>query len=198
MSFNYLIATTIAISLGSLALSSAQAQESKLPNKAPTQAVNMFNITEEVKIAPGPLLKERKALYARILEAEKNGVGVKNYINALKYVEAMAVKGAPERDISVRVQSISRSLDEQFKRSQILKIQKLPPPIAASSPPPSSQQPVSRRSQFNNKSDIVNKIKDKWFGGAIPDQYKNKLPKGFDPSKLSKQDVDRLMKRLGK
>ena len=49
-----------------------------------------------------------------------------------------------------------------------------------------------------NRNELVDKIKNGWFGGDLPDSIKKKIPPGFDPSKMSKQDIDRLMNRLGK
>ena len=171
-------------------------------------AESMFQVREEIKLVPGALEAERGALLKKILEAEAAGVGVKNYLTAFKYIESLAEKGADAGVIAPRLSSINASLDEQLKRSRILKTQKLPPPIAASSPPPSQTGGRGSGKASSNKQDLLNqlrgrgqgevfdKLKDKWFGGDLPDSVKNKIPAGFDPSKLSKEDMDRLMQRL--
>lgn len=181
------------------------------PCSGAPEAKDPFHGPEEVKLLDGPLFERRSALKERIERAESDGIGVKNYLSALKYVESMIKSGQPESAIVPRLISIERGLDEQYKRSRILKIQKLPPPIAASSPPPSASYsgPVKSNSSSSsgnldsmlkngNRREILEKIKNGWFGGDLPDSVKNKIPKGFDPSSLSKQDLDRLMKRLGK
>ena len=178
------------------------------PALADAKQVDIFHITEDFKLEEGPLLDRRQALKRRILEAEADGIGVKNYLNAFKFVESMVVAGKQEKDLAPRLDSISRGLDEQYKRSHVLKTQKIPPPIAASSPPPSFSG-ESRRGGRNsgkldsmlnggNRNELVDKIKNGWFGGDLPDSIKKKIPPGFDPSKMSKQDIDRLMNRLGK
>lgn len=156
--------------------------------------------SKKPEFKPGFFLKERKALYEKIMLAEKNGVGVKHYLTAFKYIETMVEKGAKQEEVAKRIDSLARGLDDQLKRSKILKIQKLPPPIAASSPPPSAVRSKSRSSSASklNKNDLYKKIKDNWFGGNIPPSIKNRIPAGVDPSKLSKSDIDKLMKRLGK
>lgn len=158
--------------------------------------------SKESKLCKGPFLKEREELKEKIEIARSNGVGVKNYLAAFTYIESMVKNNAEEEEIARRLDALSNSLDEQFKRSKILKIQKLPPPIAASSPPPSLVR-KRKKNKFSklsnsNRGELVNKLKDKWFGGDIPDSIKKKIPAGIDPNKLSKQDIDSLLNRLGK
>lgn len=205
--FFYFSLSTLAMVAAATAVSPAAAQSDSI-DKDRDQAESMFRVKEEIKLVPGVLEAERGSLLKKILVAEEAGVGVKNYLTAFKYIESLTEKGADASVISPRLSSINTSLDEQLKRSRILKTQKLPPPIAASSPPPSQmggkpagksasgKQDLLNELRGRGQGEVIDKLKDKWFGGDLPDSVKNKIPAGFDPSKLSKEDMDRLMQRL--
>lgn len=199
---------SLSISAVTLIAVLAPAARSESLESVKDPAESMFQVREEIKLAPGALEAERGALLKKILAAEDAGVGVKNYLTAFKYLESLAEKGADPSVIAPRLSSINASLDEQLKRSRVLKTQKLPPPIAASSPPPSQmggrppgksasgKQDLLNQLRGRGQGEVIDKLKDKWFGGDLPDSVKNKIPAGFDPSKLSKEDMDRLMQRL--
>lgn len=154
--------------------------------------------TDGPEIAPGPLLEQRKKLYDTIMTAKGYGFGIGAYMSAFNSLEDSVKAGASEKDIQGRLNSIVSGLTEQLKRSQQLKIQKPTPPIAESSPPPSSMQiPASVKNalQGGNADNLIEKVKEKWFGGEIPDSIKKKIPANFDPSMLNSDQAKELMKR---
>lgn len=156
------------------------------------------NATDEPQIHPGPLEDQRKKLYQTILAAKSYGFGTTAYMNAFTSLEDSVKAGAPEKDVKSRLDSIVHGLDEQLKRSQQLKIQRPAPPIAESSPPPSAMNlPSGVRSalQSGNTDGLIEKVKEKWFGGEIPDSIKKKLPANFDPSMLNSDTAKELMKK---
>ncbi len=175
------------------ATGNAPATDTEAPAAAATITQN-----DAPEIAPGPLADQRKKLYDTIMTAKGYGFGIGAYMSAFKSLEDSVKAGASEKDIQTRLNSIVSGLTEQLKRSQQLKIQKPAPPIAESSPPPSSMQiPAGVRSalQGGNTDNLIEKVKEKWFGGEIPDSIKKKIPAGFDPSMLNSDQAKELMKR---
>lgn len=154
--------------------------------------------TEEPTINPGPLEEQRKKLYATIMTAKGYGFGIAAYLNAFNALEESVKTGASEKDVKTRLDSIVSGLEEQLKRSQQLKVQKPAPPIAASSPPPSAvSQNIRNAIQSGNTEGLVDKIKNQWFGGEIPDSIKKKIPANFDPSMLNNENAKELLKKYG-
>jgi hypothetical protein len=49
--------------------------------------------------------------------------------------------------------------------------------------------------QGGNADNLIDKVKEKWFGGEIPDSIKKKIPANFDPSMLNSDQARELMKR---
>jgi hypothetical protein len=177
--------------------STTPAEASSTMTQAPTNAST---------IAPGPLEDQRRKLYATIMTAKNYGFGTTAYMNAFNSLEESVKAGTPEKDIKVRLDSIVRGLEEQLKRSQELKVQKPAPPIAASSAPPSAGSgsgaggiPPGLRNaiQSGNTDGLVEKIKNGWFGGDLPDSIKKKIPANFDPSMLNSDTAKELMKKYG-
>lgn len=166
--------------------------------EAPAASASDATATDEPLIHPGPLEDQRKKLYQTILAAKNYGFGTTAYMNAFNSLEDSVKAGAPEKDVKSRLDSIVHGLDEQLKRSQQLKIQRPAPPIAESSPPPSAMNlPSGVRSalQSGNTDGLIEKVKEKWFGGEIPDSIKKKIPANFDPSMLNSDTAKELMKK---
>lgn len=171
------------------------------PSEAPKAAAAA---TDAPTIAPGPLEDQRERLYATIMTAKNYGFGTTAYLNAFNSLEDSVKAGAAEKDIKVRLDSIVRGLDEQLKRSQELKTQKPAPPVAASDTPPISSGGGARASvppslknalQNGNTDGLMEKIKNGWFGGDLPDSIKKKIPANFDPSMLNSDAAKELMKK---
>lgn len=161
-------------------------------------------------IAPGPLVEQRRKLHATIMTAKNYGFGTTAYLNAFNSLEESVKAGKPENEIKVRLDSIVNSLEDQLKRSQELKVQKPAPPIAASSAPPSAQggggsfgaganAPAGLKEALRsgNTDALMEKVKNSWFGGEIPDSIKKKMPPNFDPSMLNSDTARELMKKYG-
>ncbi len=152
---------------------------------------------DAVQVSPGPLEEQRKKLLETIMTAKGFGFGIAAYLNAFKALDEQVKSGADEKTIKTRLDSIVTGLDEQLKRSQQLKVQRPAPPISASSPPPSS---MSGGGQFSgsgggNTDALIDKIKNKWFGGEIPDSLKKKIPANFDPSMLDSDQAREILKK---
>jgi len=172
-----------------------------------TEAPRAAAQTDAPEIAPGPLQEQRKKLYATIMTAKNYGFGTTAYLNAFNSLEDSVKAGAAEKDIKSRLDSIVVSLEEQLKRSQQLKVQRAAPPIAASSPTggPSggggggqfSRENIGKALQGGHADTLIEKVKNQWFGGEIPDSIKRKMPANFDPSMLNSDTAKELMKRYG-
>src|SRR5262249_16762932 len=110
--------------------------------------------------------------------------------------------------LNQRCDSLLRNLDEQFQRSRQLKFQKPAPPVQAlelPETPPKVQKEEKKHKQKAHASnqqkddrtdEVLEAIKDKWFGGDIPDSLKKKIPKNVDPSVLDSDATKDMMKRL--
>jgi hypothetical protein len=163
------LALTVA---SSLAQSSSDAQASAGSDAG--QAAS-----SETTISPGPGESQRKALLGRIMEAKAKGIGITNYMMAFQSLDESVKSGGTSADILKRVDSLNASLDEQFKRSAVLKVQKLPPPVAASpvTAPLGALAGGGSKVSGDNLKDLQAK-----YGDKIPADLKDKL--GSDPSKL--------------
>ncbi len=150
------------------------------------------------QVVEGPLLAERQALREKIKAAEGKGIGIKPYLMAFDALEATIKTGATGEGLQKRVESISRGLDDQLKRSDDLKKQRPAPPISASSPPPSAMSGGGGgQARGGNQGNLVEALKNKWLGGGeIPESIKSKIPSNIDPNKLKQEDVDALLKQL--
>lgn len=141
------------------------------------------------EVSAGPLLEARKQLMAEIKKAKAQGVGIGGYMTAFQGIEEQIKTGAPEDQVTPRIDSIRKSLAEQLKRSQLLKIQKPAPPqgsqITGSGSPSASGPPVATGGGGGGGGGgdgVLAKLKQK-FGGnldnipedQIPAQYRDKL-----------------------
>jgi hypothetical protein len=135
--------------------------------------------SSETIVSPGPGESQRKALLARIMEAKAKGIGITNYMMAFQALDQSVKSGDASADILKRVDSLNVSLDEQFKRSAVLKVQKLPPPVAAS--PQTSPLGAIAGGGSKGSGDTMKDLQAK-YGDKIPPELKDKL--GSDPSKL--------------
>ena len=176
------------------------------PQAAPDTAVSMPAVTaaSTTPIAPGPMAEARQKLLARIATAKAQGIGIAAYQSAFDYNEETIKSGDTEANIAKRIQALNTSLDDQAKRSTMLKTQRPAPPVAASSPPPSAMAASGSSSSGASGGDLIAKLKAK-YGGNIPADLKDKLPPGLqeklggggDPTALlSDPKVKELLKGL--
>jgi hypothetical protein len=141
----------------------------------------------------GPLEAQRTALVMRIFKAKEQGIGTDAYLNAFAMLENSVKTGETEANLAKRIASLNSSLDDQLKRSALLKIQKPAPPVAASGFPAAGGGPSSGGST----SDLIKRLQEKYggqipadlkekYGGQIPDSLKDKLPGlgNMDPGQI--------------
>ncbi len=164
----------------------------------PKTPVALDTTSELEQVTPGPMAVERQKVLDMILSAKEQKIGITAYLGAFKGLEDQVKAGAQEKQIKSRLDSISVSLCEQLKRSKELKLQKPAPPVAASSP--TSGEGSSKAGldlSGSNTDKMINKLRDKWFGGEIPDSIKKKIPPGIDPSKMDNDTIKDLLKKYG-
>lgn len=156
----------------------------------------------ENQVSPGPLEPERRRLLETIMTAKQYGFGITAYLSAFQSLDDRVKASAPASEIKGRLDSIVGGLDEQLKRSKMLKTQRPAPPIAASSQSPSAMEDSGKTGGLNlsgaSTDELINKVKEKWFGGQIPDSIKKKIPAGFDPNSLNSETAKELLKKYGK
>jgi len=155
----------------------------------------------DLKVEPGPLEEKRRIMLGRIMDAKNQGMGTSTYMMAFDGIEQQAKSGDTEENIAKRMASINNALDEQFKRSAILKVQRAAPPVAASSsggmvPAPLGGSVGSPPGNTDTAA-LIQKLQNK-FGGQIPAGLQDKIP-GGDPSALLKNpEVMDILKGLKK
>lgn len=156
-------------------------------------------------VEPGPAEDKRLALLGRIINAKDKGIGIDAYLSAFSALEQSVKGGESEAVILKRLESLNSSLDDQIKRSVILKTQRPAPPVAASSPPPSAMGRFSGGS--GGGSDMLQQLKEKYggqipdnlkdkLGGQLPDSIKDKLPAGL--GNMSPDQLKELVKQFKK
>jgi hypothetical protein len=138
------------------------------------------------------LLEQRKALLARIVAAQKQGIGIGTYMSEFNRIEGLVKDGQPAGAYESRVASLSANLDDQLKRGQILKTQRpVAPPLRMSS------QPTGRGGSAGNglgslginpNDPMLDKLKQK-YGSQI-----NQIPGGLGGlGNLKPQDREKLL-----
>ncbi len=145
-------------------------------------------------VEPGPAEAQRTQLVLRIFSAKAQGIGIDAYLNAFAMLENSIKTGETEANVLKRVDSINSSLNDQIKRSAVLKTQRPAPPVAASGFPAA----LSGGSGGGNTSDLIKRLQEKYgdkipadlkdkYAGQIPDNLKDKIPGGLnnmDPGQL--------------
>jgi hypothetical protein len=91
-------------------------------NSVPSAPVSEYSGPPEA--GPGPLLEKRRALLTRIMAAKKQGIGISAYMSEFTRIEGLVKTSQPTTAYESRLDSLSDSLDDQLKRSQILKTQR--------------------------------------------------------------------------
>jgi hypothetical protein len=156
-------------------------------------------------IEAGPAEDKRRNLLIRILSAKEKGIGIDAYLNAFGALEHSVKTGESEAALVKRIDSLNSSLDDQLKRSVILKTQRPAPPVAASSFPPSSS--ANSGGGSGGGGDVLQQLKEKYgnqvpdnlkdkLGGQIPDSIKNQLPSGL--GNMSPDQLKELVKQFRK
>ncbi len=117
-------------------------------------------------VAPGPYEAKRKLLLASIKMAKKQGFGITVYLNELNKVEDQIKQGNSGPQLEARVDSIADGLQDQLKRSQILKTQR---PAGSSSSHSYTQVSTDSAGGRPRRSTdaIINELRQK-YGDKIP------------------------------
>lgn len=167
------------------------------PAASATPATAAAGSSDGPLVEPGPAEAKRTALVLRIFNAKAQGIGIDAYLNAFAMLENSVKTGETEANLNKRIDSLNSSLDDQLKRSAVLKTQRPAPPVAASGFPAGGLGSAS--SSAGGTSDLIRKLqekygdqipanlKDKLSGGQIPDNLKDKIPAGLggmDPSQI--------------
>jgi hypothetical protein len=120
-------------------------------------------------VAPGPFEAKRKLLLASIKMAKKQGFGITVYLNELNKIEDQIKQGNSGPLLEARVDSIADGLQDQLKRSQILKTQR--PAGSSSSSSSHSYTQVSTDAAGGrprrSTDAIINELRQK-YGDKIP------------------------------
>jgi hypothetical protein len=164
----------------------------------------------ELDVAPGAGEDKRRALLGRINEAKSQGIGTSTYMIAFDALEQSVKGGETEANVLKRVSSLNTSLDDQFKRSAILKVQRAAPPVAASAPSAPLGSAGGGTSKSSDTASLIQRLQNKYgnqipdlqnkYGDKIPDGLKDKLSgAGGDPSALLKNpEIMDLIKKYQK
>lgn len=188
-------------STASTSTSTAAPVSSTVPPAAPAAAsapAAVAAASDGPLVEPGPAEARRTALVMRIFNAKSQGIGIDAYLNAFAMLENSVKTGETEANLNKRIDSLNSSLDDQLKRSAVLKTQRPAPPVAASGFPAGGLGSAGS-SSAGGTSDLIRKLqekygdqipgnlKDKLSGGQIPENLKDKIPAGLgglDPSQI--------------
>lgn len=146
-------------------------------------------------VAPGPYEGKRKLLLASIKMAKKQGFGITAYLSELSKIEDQVKAGNTGPQLESRIDSIAEGLQDQLKRSQVLKTQH---PTAGGGSYHSSSSSTSVSTSDSGRphrstDQLINELRQK---------YGDKIPSGMDNAelkeKLMKSDMAKeYLKRLG-
>ena len=121
-------------------------------------------------IVPGILYEKRVALLKKIDAAKQSGCGVASYIGAFNQLESDVKSGLPEQEVDRRINAISSALDEQKKRSLLLKNQRpavIPVhPEETKSEQSGGQNPAQTEKDSDDKpyiAELERRVKRAWF-----------------------------------
>lgn len=204
---------TVSSSSSSSSQAAPSAEAEAADGSSDKQKVNALGLGSMVNPLPtpsqlietGPAEDKRRNLLIRILSAKEKGIGIDAYLNAFGALEHSVKTGESEAALVKRIDSLNSSLDDQLKRSAILKTQRPAPPVAASSFPPSSS--ANSGGGSGGGGDVLQQLKEKYgnqvpdnlkdkLGGQIPDSIKNQLPSGL--GNMSPDQLKELVKQFRK
>lgn len=197
-------ASSAEVSTSSAATSTAAPDSKATPASSATPAAPVASAATAAAandgplVEPGPAEAKRTALVLRIFNAKAQGIGIDAYLNAFAMLENSVKTGETEANLNKRIDSLNSSLDDQMKRSAVLKTQRPAPPVAASGFPAGGIG--GGGSSGGGTSDLIRKLQEKYgdqipanlkdklgAGGQIPDNLKDKIPAGLgglDPSQI--------------
>lgn len=155
--------------------------------------------------APGPLLEKRKNALSRIMAAKKQGIGISGYLAEYNRIEDMVKAGQPETAYESRLTSLVSGIDEQIKRSAVLKTQHPVSTSSSSGSSVSSGSPGSGTGAGSSSgggglgglsNEKLSQLKAK-YGDKIPPDIAEKLGNLSPEQKERLMQSDMLKKLLG-
>ena len=163
-----------------------------------TSATNSASATET---APGPLLEKRKLVLSKIMAAKKQGTGISGYLAEYNRIEDMVKGSQPTSAYEERLTSLQTGIDEQLKRSQLLKTQRPTAPYTPSSSSGGSQASASHHGNSGAgggiSADTINDLKAK-YGNKIPSDISSKIGDMSPEQREKLLNSDMLKKFLNK
>jgi hypothetical protein len=135
-------------------------------------------------VAPGPFEAKRKILLASIKAAKKQGFGITVYLGEFSKIEEQIKEGKGGPQLEDRIDSIADGLQDQLKRSQILKTQR-PEPGGHVSTGGGSTALSGLGS--GKSAEMIQQLRAK---------YGDKVPANLDPSMLNSDAAKEFLKRF--
>ncbi len=136
------------------------------------------------KVAPGPFQEKRQLLLSSIKLAKKQNFGVTVYLSELSKVEEQVKQGNATPQLEARIDSIADGLQDQLKRSQILKTQRPTGASPRTSYSGGGGSPESAGHGHRNTDAIINELRQK---------YGDKIPAGLDNNELKEKFLNNPM-----
>ena len=156
----------------------------------------------ETLVSEGPLYEERGLLLKRINAAKSGGTGIQSYMSAFKYIEDLNKSNAAPEKIKERIDGLSKALDDQSKRAQLLKNR----PPATPYDGGSTASAKSPGSGGGSNEDLLSQLKGQAPEGLVDKlraKFGDRIPEGLDSETIKKKlmEDDRareLLKNLKK
>lgn len=165
-----------AVFFGNPAWSTPETQT--LPSGGSASIDSAGSTNTQAETVEGPMREARQSLLKKIRQAQSEGIGVAAYMQAFQALEAQVKTGTGEPAIGQRVENIQRSLEEQLKKSKILKTQRpIPPRGSQVHGSPAESAPVSAAKAASGAADNSGSILDK-LKAKYGDRIEN-LPPGL-------------------
>lgn len=200
-----------ALSLSILAMPtlSASAEETSAGAPVPGGAVTSSAVTPgdvkihiETLVSEGPLYEERGLLLKRINAAKAGGTGIQSYMTAFKFIEDLNKSNAPPEKIKERIDGLSKALDDQSKRAQLLKNR---PPATPYDGGSTATAKVPNAAGGSNE-DLLSQLKGQAPEGLVDKlraKFGDRIPEGLDSEMIKKKLMEdergkELLKNLKK
>ncbi|MBC7996519.1 MAG: hypothetical protein IAF58_01150 [Leptolyngbya sp.] len=155
----------------------------------------------ETLVSEGPLYEERGLLLKRINAAKAGGTGIQSYMTAFKYIEDLNKSNAAPEKVKERIDGLSKALDDQSKRAQLLKNR---PPAT----PYDGGGTVSVKSPGagGGNEDLLSQLKGQAPEGLVDKlkaKFGDRIPEGIDSDMIRKKLMEdergkELLKNLKK
>lgn len=136
------------------------------------------------KVGPGPFQEKRQLLLSSIKLAKKQNFGVTVYLSELNRVEEQIKQGNATPQLEARIDSIADGLQDQLKRSQLLKTQRPTGSSPRTSYSGGGGSPDAGARGHKNTDAMINELRQK---------YGDKIPAGLDNAELKEKFLNNPM-----